>query len=147
MFLFPAEYARVLRPGGRLVFVSVYGERHADLSSPDDVVAASSRSSTSPTAVTSGDGVGTWTVVTKGGSHDRASRRTRCSVPVADRLFEGDALAALEGYVRIPCSRPASTPEWEAHGHLRGGRRAAARLGALATDPRARRPSSCSCPA
>jgi acetylornithine deacetylase/succinyl-diaminopimelate desuccinylase-like protein len=36
----------------------------------------------------------------------------------ADRLFEHDALAALEGYVRIPCLSPAFDPEWASHGHL-----------------------------
>lgn len=37
----------------------------------------------------------------------------------ADRLFEQDALAALEGYVRIPCLSPQFDADWAAHGHLR----------------------------
>lgn len=37
---------------------------------------------------------------------------------IADRLFEGDALSTLEGYVRIPCLSPEFDPDWEAHGHL-----------------------------
>jgi SAM-dependent methyltransferase len=66
MFLFPAEYARVLRPGGRLVFASVYGDRTPIYLHPDEVVAALDPFVPLSDGVTSSDGVGTWTVLTKG---------------------------------------------------------------------------------
>ncbi|MGO8877002.1 MAG: class I SAM-dependent methyltransferase [Acidimicrobiales bacterium] len=68
MYLCPAEYARVLRPGGQLVFVSVYGERTPIYLSADDVVRALEPFLDVSAAVTSGDGVGSWTVVSKGAS-------------------------------------------------------------------------------
>jgi acetylornithine deacetylase/succinyl-diaminopimelate desuccinylase-like protein len=37
---------------------------------------------------------------------------------VADRIFEGEALAVLEGYVRIPCLSPDFEADWESSGHL-----------------------------
>jgi SAM-dependent methyltransferase len=68
MFLFPREYTRVLRPGGRLVFVSIYGSGTPIYLPPADVVAAVEAEVDIAEAITSGDGVATWTVVTKGGS-------------------------------------------------------------------------------
>jgi acetylornithine deacetylase/succinyl-diaminopimelate desuccinylase-like protein len=38
---------------------------------------------------------------------------------LADHLFEHDALAVLEGYVRIPCLSPGFDADWETNGHLR----------------------------
>lgn len=68
MYLFPAEYARVLRPGGRVVFVSVYGERTPIYLPAADVVRALEPALRPSDAVTSGYGISTWTVLTKGGS-------------------------------------------------------------------------------
>jgi SAM-dependent methyltransferase len=68
MFLFPTEYARVLRPGGRLIFVSVVGDRTPIYLPGTDVVRALEPVLQPSDAVTSGYGIGTWTVLTKGGS-------------------------------------------------------------------------------
>jgi SAM-dependent methyltransferase len=68
MFLIPAEYARVLRAGGRFVFVSVIGAQTPIYVSPAEVVRALEPVLRVSDAVTSGDGRGIWTVVTKGDS-------------------------------------------------------------------------------
>jgi SAM-dependent methyltransferase len=70
MFLFPREYTRVLRAGGRLVFVSIYGTGTPIYLPPADVVAAVEAEADVAEAITSGDGVATWTVVTKRGFPD-----------------------------------------------------------------------------
>jgi hypothetical protein len=67
-FLFPAEYLRVLRVGGAVVFVSTRGERTPIYLPPADVVRAlelASRASEDRgwSAVTSEAASGTWTVV------------------------------------------------------------------------------------
>lgn len=68
MFLFPWEYGRVLTSGGTLVFVSTSGEQTPIYLPPADVVSALEPAFGPCTAVTSGAGWGTWTVVRKGGS-------------------------------------------------------------------------------
>lgn len=68
MFLFPREYARVLRTGGQLILVSIYGPRTPIYLPPADVVGALEAEVDLSEAITSGDGVATWTVMTKGGS-------------------------------------------------------------------------------
>lgn len=66
MFLFAAEYARVLRPGGQLIFVSTSGDQTPIYLSSADVVAALEPALGDARAVASQFGFGTWTVVTKG---------------------------------------------------------------------------------
>jgi SAM-dependent methyltransferase len=66
MYLFPAEYARVLRPGGRLVFVSVLGDVTPIYLPPADVVGALEPAFGECHAVTALSGWGNWTVITKG---------------------------------------------------------------------------------
>jgi SAM-dependent methyltransferase len=68
-FLFPAEYVRVLRDGGMVIFVSTRGDRTPIYLPPADIVRAlelASGPSTERTwsAVTSEASSGTWTVVT-----------------------------------------------------------------------------------
>jgi len=65
MFLFPSECARVLRPGGRLIFVSTSGDRTPIYLPPADVVRALQPMLGPCDAVTAGAGWGVWTVVTK----------------------------------------------------------------------------------
>lgn len=65
MFLFPAEYARVLRPGGCLVFVSTSGDETPIYLPPADVVRALGPSFGSAQAITAMAGWGCWTVVRK----------------------------------------------------------------------------------
>lgn len=62
-FLFPHEYERVLRPDGRVVFVSTSGDRTPIFLAPADVVAAMPGSWA---GVTSEAAWGTWTVVRRG---------------------------------------------------------------------------------
>ncbi|MGH9303430.1 MAG: class I SAM-dependent methyltransferase [Acidimicrobiales bacterium] len=64
-FLFPFEYARVLRSDGCVIFVSVNGDRTPIYLSPGDVLAALETFLGSCKAVTSKEGWGTWTVVRK----------------------------------------------------------------------------------
>ncbi len=68
MFLFPEEYWRILKPGGRLVFVSTSGDRTPIYLAPGDVIDALSRVVAEPAGLTSGFGYSTWTVLTKGPS-------------------------------------------------------------------------------
>jgi SAM-dependent methyltransferase len=68
MFLFPSELDRVLRAGGRLVFVSTSGLETPIYLPPADVVRALEPAFGSVDAITSRAGWGTWTVVTKAGS-------------------------------------------------------------------------------
>jgi ubiquinone/menaquinone biosynthesis C-methylase UbiE len=65
MFLFPGEYLRVLRPGGRLIFVSTGGDTTPIYLSPGDVIAALRPWLNDPPAIASRVGRSTWTVVTK----------------------------------------------------------------------------------
>jgi ubiquinone/menaquinone biosynthesis C-methylase UbiE len=65
MFLFPEEYWRVLKPGGRLIFVSTSGDQTPIYLSPVDVAAALAPVAREIPAVSSGFGFGTWTVLTK----------------------------------------------------------------------------------
>ena len=63
-FLFPAEFARVLRPGGHIVFVASSGPETPIYLPPADVVAAVEPALGPVDATTSGHGWGSWTVVT-----------------------------------------------------------------------------------
>ena len=74
-FLFAAEYARVLRPDGALVFVSTSGEDTPIYLPPDDVVAAFRRVSAGREATTSRAVRGTWTVVRHPTGTDHRARR------------------------------------------------------------------------
>lgn len=62
-FLFPEEYARVLAPGGRVVFVSTSGDKTPIYLDPVDVVAALEAVAKPAEATTSDCGWGRWTVV------------------------------------------------------------------------------------
>jgi len=64
-YLFPAEYARVLREEGRLVFVSTSGDETPIYLPPDRVERALSPVLGPVDAVTSSCGSGVWTVVTR----------------------------------------------------------------------------------
>ena len=64
-FLFPTEYARVLAPGGRIVFVSTSGDQTPIYLSPEDVVAALEPALGPVHATSSAHGWGTWTVATR----------------------------------------------------------------------------------
>ncbi|HET9092393.1 MAG TPA: class I SAM-dependent methyltransferase [Acidimicrobiales bacterium] len=64
-FLFPDEYARVLRPGGRVVFVSTSGDQTPIYLAPEKVVAALAPALGGAHAVTSKCGHGSWTVVAR----------------------------------------------------------------------------------
>ena len=64
-FLFPDEYARVLRPGGRVVFVSTSGDETPIYLPPEKVVAALTPALGLLSAVTSQCGHGSWTVVAR----------------------------------------------------------------------------------
>jgi SAM-dependent methyltransferase len=74
MFLFPAEYARVLKPGGSVIFISTYGAGTPIFLPPDDVANALEPFMGPDDALTSGDGVGTWTVVRKAASAEGDAR-------------------------------------------------------------------------
>lgn len=74
-FLFAAEYARVLRSSGALVFVSTRGEDTPIYLPPDDVVAAFGGVSGERRASTSRAVRGTWTVVRRAGEPERQLRR------------------------------------------------------------------------
>jgi SAM-dependent methyltransferase len=65
MFLFPAEYARVLRPGGGIVFVSTSGAETPIYLPPADVARALEPGVSSAHAVTAAAGWGCWTVLRK----------------------------------------------------------------------------------
>ena len=61
-FLFPAQYARALRPGGAVVFVSTRGEHTPIYLAPDAVLESLRRTEGSFTALTAHAGQGSWTV-------------------------------------------------------------------------------------
>lgn len=65
-YLFPAECARVLVPGGRVVFVSTSGASTPIYLPPEDVVAALAAVAEVAEATTSCCGSGSWTVVALG---------------------------------------------------------------------------------
>ncbi len=62
-FLFPAEYARVLAPKGRIVFVSTSGDQTPIYLPPADVVAAFERELGPVEALTSRHGWSIWTTL------------------------------------------------------------------------------------
>lgn len=64
-YLFPEEYARVLRPAGCIVFVSTSGPQTPIYLPPDDVVAASQAAFGPVRGVTSTCEWGVWTVVSR----------------------------------------------------------------------------------
>ncbi|MHB1987727.1 MAG: class I SAM-dependent methyltransferase [Acidimicrobiales bacterium] len=64
-YLFAREYARVLRPTGRIVFVSTSGDNTPIYLAPDDLVAALEPTIGPLHATSSRHGWGTWTIVTR----------------------------------------------------------------------------------
>lgn len=63
-YLFPEEYGRVLRPGGRYVMVATSGDQTPIYLPPEEVVASLERVLGPIDAVTSGHGWSIWTSVT-----------------------------------------------------------------------------------
>lgn len=64
-YLFPAEYARVLKPAGRVVFVSTSGEQTPIYLPPEEVDAALAAALGAVTTTTARCGWGIWSVVTR----------------------------------------------------------------------------------
>ena len=109
-FLFPAEYRRVLRSGGAVVFVSTRGD-HTPIYLPPAEVA---RALGARNGVTSEAGTGTWTAV----KEEKTMTDLAAIARHVDDLWEESVMPVLSSYVGIRCLSPDFDPAWAENGEI-----------------------------